>query len=116
MPIFARWRPVANLPARRGRDAMPGIYELADANKRVVYVGQSARDVPNRIRQHLERPGCVAERAVHWRMRHSRIPQAEEAELLAAHRSRHGELPACNRAEPLRRDAVRRYGERSGDV
>lgn len=113
MPIFARWRPLATLPPRRGRDALPGVYELADQAKRVTYVGQSARDVPNRIRQHLERPGCVAERAVYWRMRASRVPQAEEAELLARHRARHGDLPPCNRARPLERDPLRRYRERS---
>src|SRR5690606_24484894 len=41
MPILARWRPLANLPAPRGRDAMPGVYELADAEKNLVYIGQS---------------------------------------------------------------------------
>lgn len=113
MPIFARWRPLANLPSRRGRDAQPGVYEIADEEKRTIYLGQSARDVPNRIRQHLARAGCVAERAAYWRMAYSRVPQAHEAELLAVHRARHGALPPCNEATPLRRDALRRWRERS---
>lgn len=114
MPIVARWRPLHTLPARRGRDAMPGVYELADAEHRVIYIGQSARDVPNRIRQHLERNCCVAERIAYWRYAHSRIPRSEEAELLARHAERHGGLPECNRGGQLRRDAAARYRERSG--
>ena len=114
MPIFARWRPLRTLPRPRGRDALPGVYELADERKRTVYLGQSARDVPNRIRQHLAAGGCVAERAVYWRMAYSRVPQADEAALIAAHRARHGALPSCNDAVPRERDARRRWSERSG--
>lgn len=113
MPIFARWRPLRTLPPRRGRDALPGVYEIADDDKRTVYVGQSDRDVPNRIRQHLARGGCVAERAAFWRMAYSRVPRADEAEIIAAHRSRHGALPPCNEATPLRRNGGRRLSERS---
>lgn len=114
MPIFARWRPLRTLPRPRGRDPLPGVYELADERKRTIYLGQSARDVPGRIRQHLARGGCVADRAVYWRMSYSRVPQAHEAELIAAHRARHGGLPPCNAATPRGRDAKRRFAERSG--
>ena len=103
MPIAGRWRKLSNLPAPRGRDAMPGVYELADAEKRTIYIGQSARDVPNRLRQHLSRPSCVRGRACYWRYEYSRVPQADEAEL-----------PPCNRATPQLRDAQRRYAERTG--
>ena len=112
MPITARWRRLDRLPAARGRDAMPGVYELADASRRTIYVGQSARDVPNRLRQHLAAGGCVAAHAAFWRYRYSRVPQAEEAALLAAFRARHGHLPECNRATPLERDSSRRLRER----
>lgn len=113
MPIAARWRAIDNLPAARGRDAMPGVYELADAHKKVIYIGQSAQDVPNRLRQHLARPGCVRDNAVYWRYRYSRVPRAEEAALIAAFETRHGVLPSCNRAVPRERDAHSRYTERS---
>lgn len=95
---------------------MPGVYELADEAKRVIYIGQSAKDVPNRIRQHLAgRSGapCIAERAAYWRYRYARVPQAEEAALLAAFKERFGALPLCNRAAPLQRGALRRYYERT---
>ena len=92
---------------------MPGVYELADAERAVIYIGQSATDVPNRLRQHLVRPGCVRDQAVFWRYRHSRVPAADEASLLAAHAARNGGLPRCNRATPLARDAARRWRERS---
>ena len=113
MPIAARWRPLATLPPRRGRDAMPGVYELADDERRVIYIGQSGRDVPNRIRQHLERSACITERVAFWRYAYSRVPRAEEAALLARHRERHGTLPRCNRGDQLERDAATRYRERS---
>lgn len=115
MPIAARWRTLGRLPPSRGRDAMPGVYELADQERRVIYIGQSATDVPNRIRQHLERPGCVQSGAHYWRYAYSRVPQADEAALLARHAGLHGGLPRCNRAKPLPRDAARRYRERSRD-
>lgn len=113
MPIAARWRSLDRLPPPRGRDAMPGVYELADAERRVVYIGQSATDVPNRLRQHLRGAGCVAQHAVYWRYRHSRVPQAEEADLLAAYAVRFGRVPPCNAAMPRPRDARRRWVERS---
>lgn|GEM_PF-586781 len=112
VPIAARWRSLSALPPPRGRDAMPGVYELADEEKRVIYIGQSATDVPNRIRQHLARPTCVRERARYWRYAYSRVPQAEEARLLAEHRERHGDVPPCNRAVPRTRDPKRRFAER----
>jgi hypothetical protein len=114
MPIAARWRRIDLLPAPRGRDPQPGVYELADAEKRVIYVGQSAVDVPNRLRQHLAAGGCVSERAVYWRSAYSRVPQAEEAALLAAHRARFGDVPECNRAVPRVRGPRRRSSERFG--
>ena len=114
MPIAARWRRLDRLPPERGRDPQPGVYELADADRVIVYIGQSAQDVPRRLRQHLASGGCVAAHAVFWRMAESRVPQADEARLLAEHLARHGELPACNRARPRLRDARRRYTERSG--
>lgn len=113
MPIFARWRPLSSLPERRGRDPLSGVYEIADGDRWTIYVGQSGRDVPTRIHQHLAAGGCVADRAEYWRMAESRVPQAEEADLLARHLARHGALPTCNDAKPRPRDAQRRYRERS---
>ncbi len=113
MPIAARWRSLDRLPAARGRDPQPGVYELADAERNIIYIGMSARDVPGRLRQHLARPGCIRERAVYWRSEFSRVPAAREAQLLAQFRERHGRLPRCNTGQPLERDALRRYRELS---
>ena len=93
---------------------MPGVYELADEDKKLIYIGQSAKDVPNRIRQHLQKSACIKERVVYWRYSYSRMPQAEEAEQLQKYVARQGDLPICNRATPLPRNLARRYRERSG--
>lgn len=113
MPISARWRRLDKLPSPRGRDAEPGVYELADAHKQVIYIGQSARDVPNRIRQHLGKNPCIIARAVYWRSRYSRVPQADEAALLEQYRSKYEALPPCNRGTQRVRNAQKRYLERS---
>lgn len=91
---------------------MPGVYQLANEEKRIVYIGQSATDVPNRIRQHLSRPGCVRENAHYWRYEYSRVPRAREAELISAYgKSSGGQLPPCNRATPLERSPEERAKE-----
>jgi len=113
MPIFAAWRNLDKLPKRSGRDAQPGIYEIADEKKRVIYIGQSARDVPNRIRQHLKSSSCIIAKAYYWRYQFSRVPQAEEAKQLAQHMTKHGRIPICNQVKPLEKDISRRYSERS---
>jgi GIY-YIG catalytic domain len=113
MPLNARWRKLDKLPSIRGRDALPGVYEIADAEKSTIYIGQSATDVPNRIRQHLEKSPCIVERIVYWRYEYSRVPQADEAKHIALYQERFGNLPLCNRARPKPRDAKRRYAERS---
>ena len=112
MPLFARWRPLSSLPPRRGREAQPGVYELADAEKRTIYIGQSGRDVPNRIRQHLAAGGCVAEHTHYWRSTYSATPKADEADALATYAARHGGLPPCNRQTQVVRDGDRRLAER----
>ncbi|UCH26753.1 MAG: GIY-YIG nuclease family protein [Trueperaceae bacterium] len=92
---------------------MPGVYELADAQKALLYIGQSAKDVPNRIRQHLIRHTCLQARATYWRYIFSRIPQAEEEVHLRRYLSRHGDLPPCNKTISRERDGKKRYRERS---
>lgn len=115
MPIAARWRRLSGLPPRRGRDPMPGVYEIADEDKRTIYIGQSARDVPNRIRQHLQKESCIRDRGAFWRYEHSRIPKSHEADHIAKYRSVHGDaLPPCNTAVPRLRSAVKRWAERAG--
>ena len=92
---------------------MPGIYELANADKTLMYIGQSAKDVPNRIRQHLSKRGKLKNEACFWRYVYSRVPQADEAKHIEAYIAKFGRLPVCNTATPKVRDALRRYRERS---
>lgn len=113
MPLFKPWRKLSKLPPRRGRDAQPGIYELADERKCIIYIGQSAKDAPNRIRQHLQKSECIREKVVYWRYSYSRVPQSEEARHINIYLMSKGELPLCNEATPKVRSLQRRYNERS---
>lgn len=113
MPLFSRWRTLNSLPKSKGRDAMPGVYELANKDKRIIYIGQSAKDVPSRIRQHLQKNACVSEQICFWRYEYSRVPQAEEAKHINLYLKRFKDLPSCNEATPKLRDAKRRYLELS---
>lgn len=113
MPLFCRWRKLSVLPQKRARDALVGVYELANAKKEIIYIGQSATDVPNRIRQHLQKSDCIKQHVVFWRYEYSRVPQAEEAKHINTFIGRFKRLPICNTATPKTRDALRRYSERS---
>ena len=113
MPLFKSWRKLSKLPPRRGRDAQPGVYELADEKKQIIYIGQSVKDVPNRIRQHLEKSSCIQEKVVYWRYSYSRVPQSEEAHHIDKYLKTNGDLPLCNEATPRVRSLKRRYNERS---
>lgn len=113
MPLFCRWRKLSVLPEKRARDALVGVYELANEKKEIIYIGQSAKDVPNRIRQHLQKSDCIKEQVVFWRYEYSRVPQAEEAKHINTFIGRFKRLPICNTATPKTRDALRRYAERS---
>jgi GTPase len=96
----------------RGRDALPGVYELADADKRVVYIGQSATDVPNRLRQHLAAGGCVAERAAFWRM--ARAACRRPTRRACSRRTRRGTAAAA--LQPRATAAARRAPALRGAV
>jgi len=113
MPIFANWRRLTKLPPRRGRDAMPGVYEIANADKKIIYIGQSAKDAPNRIRQHLKKDNCISNLAYYWRYEFSRIPKADEAKQIDLFLKANAKIPKCNTVTPLLRDILRRYSERS---
>ncbi len=113
MPIFAKWRKLANLPKSRGRDAMPGIYEIANYDKKIIYIGQSAKDAPNRIRQHLQKENCISDEAYYWRYEFSRIPKADEANHIDSFLEENGKIPKCNKVTPIVRDILKRYSERS---
>ncbi len=113
MPIFAKWRKLANLPKSRGRDALPGIYEIANIDKKIIYIGQSAKDVPNRIRQHLQKENCISLIAHYWRYEFSRIPTADEAHHIDLFLKNNGAIPRCNTVTPIVRNILKRYSERS---
>jgi len=113
MPLFCRWRKLSTLPQKRARDALAGVYELANAKKEIIYIGQSATDVPNRIRQHLQKSDCIKDQVVFWRYEYSRVPQAEEAKQIDRFINKFNCLPLCNTATPKTRNALKRYAERS---
>jgi len=78
-----------------------GVYQLADAEDRVVYIGYAGGRTLFGLRSELER--ALAERpgdAVRFRCEVNQQYTTRYQELLTLHVADHGELPLINRANP----------------
>lgn len=64
----------------------------------LIYVARTAGSSTIRahLREHLERPHPCCRGATHYSWELSLRPSVREAEILAEHLDRHGELPRCN--------------------
>lgn len=52
MPLNSKWHPLAE-GAVEGVPAVPGVYELGDRNREVVYIGGSDADIREALRYHM---------------------------------------------------------------
>lgn len=78
-----------------------GVYQLADAEGRVVYIGYAGGRSLFGLRSELER--ALAERpagAVRFRTEVNQQYMSRHQELLMLHVADHGSLPAVNAADP----------------
>jgi predicted GIY-YIG superfamily endonuclease len=78
-----------------------GVYELADAGSRTIYIG-SSRQIRTRMRQHLseEASSCIRQNATQYRIDYRSDYAAEELKLYDKFVRENGKPPKCNKARP----------------
>ena len=108
MIITGGWHKVDDPEALRQIANKAGVYELADGDKVVIYIGRAkGGNLRNRLRTHArERVNeCIRTGAVHFRCAVTKAHRRDEKALFAEYKAAHdGEIPRCNTIDPsLRR-------------
>ena len=78
--------------------AQPGVYELADVNRELLYIG-CAQEVRDRLQQHLARPqsGECFRKARYFRVEYADNYVERCDKMMARYASLHqGRFPPCN--------------------
>ncbi len=96
MPIASEWWSYTHNLVEMERDE-PGVYELGNPGKNVIFIGSSAK-VRTALLEHLgESPGsCIRRYATRYRVEYISTHRKREEELFAEHTKQHGKLPRCN--------------------
>ena len=96
MPIRAQWWSFVEGLIEVDRDD-PGVYELADKDGAVIYIG-SSNELRQRLKEHLnEAPyTCIRQKATHYRIEYTTNYTNRERELYKLHVATYGKPPRCN--------------------
>jgi hypothetical protein len=96
MPISSEWWTFTVNLIEMERDA-PGVYELGNPGKNVVYIGSSDRIRSCLLGHANEPPGtCLQRFATQFRVEYTQGREKREQELLNEYVLRHGHFPRCN--------------------
>jgi len=78
-----------------------GVYQLGDANEKVVYVG-SSNNLKRRLKEHLgeSATSCIKKNAKKYRLEYTDDYVNRERELYDEHVRVHGVSPLCNSVRP----------------
>src|SRR5437763_6634453 len=78
-----------------------GVYQLGDANEKVVYVG-STNNLKRRLKEHLGEAttSCIKKNAKRYQLEYTEDYEKREQELYDAHVRKYGEKPLCNTLRP----------------
>ena len=100
MPITNQWWTFSESVIQHDHDN-PGVYELGDASKNVVYIG-SSNEVRRRLREHLaaHAQSCIGNRTKFYRIEYTQNYVQRERELYDSHVRLHGQRPICNDVRP----------------
>ncbi len=93
------WQKLDDKNSRHLIPKRAGVYELADTNKNVIYIGRSKKNLRQRISNHVQssQNGCIHAHAVYYRYYRIRASRANERLLFQEYKSSHGLLiPLCN--------------------
>jgi excinuclease UvrABC nuclease subunit len=108
MIIICEWYRLDDQEALRQVPKKAGVYELADADRVVIYIGRAkGGNLRNRLRTHArERVNeCIRMSAVCFRYAVTKAHRRDEKELFVEYKTAHdGKIPQCNTIDPsLRR-------------
>ena len=103
MPIRNKWRDFNEQEINRVPE-VAGVYELGDANERIVYIGSSKSSIRARLLTHIKARKTL--RVKYFRFKKldswdSNDPEEEEARLVMQHRKQNrGKLPRVQKRAP----------------
>jgi len=104
MTIAATWYHLDDPDALREIPKRAGVYELADRNDTIIYIGRAkGGNLRNRLRTHAnERVNeCIREKAVYFRYMVTKAHRREEKTLFSVYKAKHGgKIPPCNTIDP----------------
>ena len=108
MAMTDEWHRLGDPEAMRAIPNRAGVYQLADSNKIVIYIGRAkGGNLRARLRTHAnERVNdCIHKTAVYFRYIVTRAHRREEKTAFVEYKAEHnGEIPLCNTIDPsLRR-------------
>jgi len=106
MRITKAWQPIAEV--LDGTSSLKihgemGIYQLADANQQVIFIGYAGGRSPFGLRGEIGRYEETAPESAFVRLEVTTAYLSRYQELLMIHQADHGSLPACNLPVPLGR-------------
>jgi hypothetical protein len=100
MPISSEWWSYTVNLVEMERDA-PGVYELGNPGKNVIYIG-SSQTVRSSLLKHLEEPAgsCLRRFATRYRIEYTDDVKKREDDMYNEHVKLHGKLPRCSERLP----------------
>jgi excinuclease UvrABC nuclease subunit len=97
---FSQWWTFTDGMVNSDKDE-PGVYEFADANGEIVYIG-SSNQLKRRLKEHLGEgtTSCIKKCAKQYRLEYTAYYITRESELIATFKMAKGALPRCNSMQP----------------
>ncbi|MFO1081230.1 MAG: hypothetical protein U1E23_11480 [Reyranellaceae bacterium] len=93
------WQPLSDEAARRLPGQL-GVYQIADAQGGVVYIGQAGARAPFGLRSELQRELAERGPGFQFRVEVNQQYRSRWFELLMVHQADHGALPPDNARNP----------------
>ena len=93
------WRPLTADEAARLPGQL-GVYQIADADGRVLYIGQAGARAPFGLRSELQREAAERGAGCQFRVEVNMQYRTRWLELLMVHQADHGSLPPDNAKNP----------------
>jgi len=93
------WRPLTEAEAA-GLPGQLGVYQVADANGTVLYIGQAGARAAFGLRSELQREARERGEGHQFRVEVNQQYRTRWFELLMVHQADHGSLPADNAKNP----------------